>query len=210
MDGGAQEAATTGQLDRNPYAVWSTGSSAGVGGGNVWSKELPADGSWDMGDTLGHHGDRSNSWGANQIRNQDNASLQAYDFSFSPTNDQGQPTNAFRGTELHTPADMKVLEIQRSYSGSGGYGCFIHLEDVETGKRIVVNHLDSVGEFRIGDVIPGGTVFGEQGGSGNARDSYAVHVDIIGTSGAVEDFVRSQQSGTFRSAGERQQRGANS
>jgi len=41
-------------------------------------------------------------------------------------------------------------------------------------------------------------VFGYQGGSGSVPGQYATHVDIVGTLPAVEEFVRSNQSGNFK------------
>ena len=192
------QVAAEGQLDRNPYAVWTTGGSS-VGAGNVTSQLLPADGQFSARDFRGHHSDRSGSWAANQIRDPQNQDLQAYDFTFEQTTDSGQAIDGSAlGTQLHAPADMKVLDLQKNFQGSGGYGKFIHLEDVETGSRIVLNHLDQVGEFKVGQIVSGGTILGAQGGSGNTRSQYAVHLDIIGTASAVEDFVKAQQSGTFR------------
>ena len=190
----------TGQADRGPYTVYTTGSAAGVGGGGVTSRQLRADGQWTTSDWLGHHSDRSNSWAANQIRNSANSNLQAYDFTFEQSNAQGQGIEGTAlGLELILPGDSKVLDIHKSYAGSGGYGMFIHLEDVATGLRYAVNHLDAVSSFSKGQVVAGGTVFGRQGGSGKYRQSYATHVDIVGSSAAVEMFVRAQQTGQYSS-----------
>lgn len=186
-----------GDAGRGRYAVWTTGRRGGKGA--VISEPLAADGSWDAGDFLTHHTDRSDSPAANRIRNARNQDLEAWDFTFEATDRAGRgiPESA-RGLELITPAEMRVLDIQTTYAGSGGYGRFIALEDTETGLRIEVHHLDTVGDFRVGQVLPGGTVIGTQGGSGETRDAYATHVDVVGTAEAVADFVRANQSGKFR------------
>ena len=142
--------------------------------------------------------DRSNSSAAQRIRNGTNQDLQA-DFTFEQIDAQGNGiAGTAQGLPLITPWDSKVLDIQPTFQGSGGYGKFIALEDVETGMRFELHHLDSVGEFSIGQVIPGGTTIGTQGASGNQRYDFATHVDIVGTPESVEDFVRSNQSGKFR------------
>ncbi len=179
---------------RGALGVWTTGRSGGSG---VTSRLLPRD--WDMNDTLAHHSDRSRSWAANNIRNATNQDLQAYDFTFEKLDSRGAPVaGSAKGVELIVPSDSKVIDIQTTYQGSGGYGRFIALEDVETGARLSIHHLDTVGDFRVGQVLRGGTIFGTHGGSGNSRSSYATHVDVVGTRGSVERFVRSNQEGTFR------------
>ena len=178
-------------------AVWSTGRRGGRGG--VTSTPLQGDGAWSAGDFLSHHADRSRSWAANNIRNAANQDLQAYDFTFERADASGRGVaGSARGLELVTPFDARVIDIQHTFQGSGGYGKFIALEDVETGRRISVHHLDSVRDLRKGQIIKGGTVFGTQGGSGNTRSQYAPHVDIVGTTAAVSDFVRANQTGEFR------------
>ena len=182
--------------DRGRYGVFTTGRSRG---GQVTSQELDRSGRWSTRDLLSHHSDRSNSWAANNIRNSKNQDLQAYDFTFERTDQSGAPiAGSAHGLPLMAPADMKVIDIHKAFEGSGGYGKFIALEDVETGLRIEVHHLDSVGDFRVGQILKGGTTIGTQGGSGNTRSAYATHVDIVGTEPAVEQFVRSNQGGTFR------------
>ena len=180
---------------RGRYAVYTTGkTSSGIG-----SPELARDGSWTTANWLEHHSDRSNSSAAQRIRNGTNQDLQAYDFTFEQIDAQGNGiAGTAQGLPLITPWDSKVLDIQPTFQGSGGYGKFIALEDVETGMRFELHHLDSVGEFSIGQVIPGGTTIGTQGASGNQRYDFATHVDIVGTPESVEDFVRSNQSGQFR------------
>ena len=180
---------------RGPTAAWTTGRPGGRG--EVTSRSLAADNGPQ--DWLTHHSDRSNSWAANNIRNSKNQDLQAYDFTFERLDSQGQAiAGSAQGLELIVPADSKVVDIQKSYRGSGGYGMFIALEDVETGLRTSIHHLDSVGAFSVGQVLKGGTVFGTQGGSGSHRHEHQTHVDIVGTEAAVQTFVRSNQTGTFR------------
>jgi len=195
------EASGGGQQSRGErYGLWTTGLS---GGGAVTSVEMPRSGSWAGRDLLDHHSDRSYSWAANNMRNHLNQDLQAYDVTFEKLDANGVPiAGTAQGLPLQTPSDMKVVDIQKSYQGSGGYGMFIVLEDVETGKRIQVSHLDSVGDFAKGQVLSGGTNFGSQGASGRGRHDFATHVDVVGTLEAVELFVHSNQSGEFRTSGE--------
>ena len=190
------EQSTTGQLDRNPYAVWTTGQSQS---GTIQSTPLDANGQWTTDDFRDHHEDRSRSWAANRIRNDQNQDLQAYDFTFEQTDDQGQAINgSAHGLDLISPMDAKVLDIQRTYQGSGDLGCFVVLEFTDTGKRVSIHHMDSVTELAKGQVISGGTVIGTQGAAGTTRNQYPTHVDIVGTSEGVEDFVRANQSGKFK------------
>lgn len=179
---------------RGRTAAWTTGGPSGNA-----SVELARDGSWTSDDFLQHHSDRSNSWAANQIRNAKNQDLQAYDFTFEKVDQSGNPVlGSAQGYPLISHSDSTVLDIQHDYKGSGGLGKFIVLEDVETGERISVHHLDAVGEFEQGQVIQGGTTFGTQGSSGNSKHVYAPHVDIIGTEDAVSQFVLSNQTGQYR------------
>ena len=62
-----------------------------------------------------------------------------------------------------------------------------------------MHHLDTVRDLQKGEIIKGGTVFGPQGGSGNTRNQYAPHVDIVGTTAGISDFFRANQTGDFRS-----------
>ena len=182
------------------YGAWTTGRR---GGGAVTSVELPRNGDWSGRDLWDHHSDRSQSWAANNMRNHLNQDLQAYDVTFEKVDANGVPiAGTAQGLPLQAPSDMKVIDIQKSYQGSGGYGMFIVLEDLETGKRIQVSHLDSVGDFAKGQVLSGGTNFGSQGASGRGRHDFATHVDVVGTLEAVELFVHSNQSGEFRTSGE--------
>ena len=179
-------------------AVWTTGRRGGRGG--VTSTPLRGGGQWSPGDFHAHHSDRSHSWAANNIRNGANQDLQAYDFTFERADSSGRGiAGSAQGLELVTPFDARVIDIQHSFQGSGGYGKFVALEDVETGRRISVHHLDTVRDLQKGQIIKGGTVFGTQGGSGNTRNQYAPHVDIVGTTAGVSDFVRANQTGDFRS-----------
>ncbi len=177
-------------------AVWTTGR----GGSGITSRELNPDGAWSSSQFLAHHSDRSGSWAANNVRNARNRDVAAYDFTFERVGRDGRGiAGTAQGLSLISPWDARVLDIQHSYEGSGGYGRFIGLEDVHTGLRFQVHHLDTVANLRKGALIDGGTVIGTQGGSGNSRHSYATHVDIVGTRQAVEEFVRANQSGRFRS-----------
>ncbi len=163
-------------------AVYTTG-----GPGSVTSTLLPQSGDWDSGDFRPHHSDRSNSWAANNIRNNRNQDL----------DDNGREVGDTRGVDLILPWPAKVVDIQKSFEGSGGYGKYLAVEALDTGLRFEVHHMDTVGDFSKGQELDGGTVIGEQGGSGNSRNQYAVHVDIVGTAEAVEQFVRANQQGTF-------------
>ncbi len=185
-----------GPADTRRSAAWTTGRPGGRGG--VTSQPLDADGDWSATDFLEHHSDRSGSWAANNIRDGRNQDLDAYDFTFEALDEAGNAVEgSAQGLPLITPFDAKVHDIQSSYQGSGGYGRFIALEDMETGLRLSIHHLDTVGDFRKGQVLDGGTEFGTQGGSGNTRHQYATHVDVVGTQEAVEAFVRANQSGEF-------------
>ena len=81
----------SGELGRNPYAVWTTGH--GRGGGGITSEMLSQGGQWGTEDFLRHHSDRSNSWAANQIRNDQNQNPQAYDFTFENATDPSSWSN---------------------------------------------------------------------------------------------------------------------
>ncbi len=187
----------TGQAHRG-HAVWTTGRSRGQGA--VTSRELDRDGQWTRDQFLAHHSDRSGSWAAGNIRDGKNQDVQAWDFTFEKQNQSGQAlAGTAQGLELISPWDARVHDVQHTYAGSGGYGRFIALEDVETGLRFEVHHLDTVADVRKGQLVDGGSVIGTQGGSGATRHSYATHVDIVGTIEAVEQFVRANQSGRFRS-----------
>lgn len=192
-----QSESGSGELDRNPYAVWTTGH--GRGGGGITSEMLSQSGQWGTADFLRHHSDRSNSWAANNIRNEQNQNPQAYDFTFEKTDDQGRAINgSAQGLELITPMDAKVMDIQSTYQGSGGLGCFVVLEFIETGKRVSIHHLDSAAALSKGQIISGGTVIGTQGAAGSTRFQYPTHVDIVGTPEGIEAFVRANQSGEFK------------
>jgi predicted chitinase len=192
-----QNAETNGQA-HSGYAVWTTGRPGGRGG--VTSRELNRNGDWDQNNWLSHHSDRSSSWAANNIRNGKNQDLQAYDFTFERQNARGEGiAGSAQGLELISPWDAKVHDVNPHFYGSGGYGKFIALEDLETGLRFEVHHLDSVADVRRGETLDGGDVIGTQGASGSSRYDYATHVDIVGTPEAVEQFVRANQSGRFKS-----------
>jgi hypothetical protein len=195
--GATSSAATSAPQSRPRQALYTTGGDRV--GSDVRTELLPADGSWSSADFLGHHSDRSNSWAANKIRNEQNQDLQAYDFTLEALNDQGQPiAGSAQGLELITPQDARVIDLQTRYAGSGGLGCFVVLEYLENGKRVSVHHMDSVAELSKGQIISGGTVIGTQGASGTEKFDYATHIDIIGTIEAVEAFVRANQSGEFK------------
>ena len=192
-----QQGDTNGQA-HDGYAVWTTGRVGGRGG--VTSQELDRDGNWTRDDWLEHHSDRRDSWAARNIRNSKNQDLQAYDFTFEKQNARGEaiPGTA-QGLDLISPWDAKVHDVNHSLAQSGGYGKFIALEDLETGLRFEVHHMDSVADVRRGGTVNGGDVIGTQGASGRGRYSFATHVDIVGTAEAVEQFVRANQSGRFKS-----------
>ena len=163
------------------------------------SSQLSQSGQWGPGNFLTHHSDRSNSWAANKIRDENNPNPQAYDFTFEKTDEQGQPINgSAQGLELITPMDARVMDIHSTYQGSGGLGCFVVLEFLETGKRVSIHHLDSAAALTKGQIISGGTVIGTQGAAGTTRFQYPTHVDIIGTPQGIEAFVRANQSGEFK------------
>ena len=171
-------------------ATWTVGK----GGRSV---ELDAE-SWSSSDWLDHHSDRSNSWATNQIRNADNPNPNAWDFVFEQPNAAGRGiAGSAQGLPLQTHTDVRILDIQKSYGGSGGLGQFVIMEDVSTGQRVGVFHMDSVGSFNKGDVVPGGTFLGTQGSAGNTRFSYPAHVHATGTREAVESWVRSQGTGGY-------------
>jgi hypothetical protein len=196
-----EQGATTGQA-HGGHAVWTTGRPGGRGG--VTSRQLNRDGNWSRDQWLTHHSDRSNSWAARNIRNAKNQDVQAWDFTFEKKNQRGEGiAGSAQGLELISPWDAKVHDVQHTYAGSGGYGRFIALEDVETGLRFEVHHLDTVADVRKGQLMDGGSVIGTQGASGSGRYSFATHVDIVGTMEAVEQFVRANQSGRFRSKKQR-------
>ncbi len=171
-------------------ATWTVGK----GGRSV---ELDAE-SWSSSDWLDHHSDRANSWGANQIRNADNPNPNAWDFVFEKPDAMGRGINgSAQGLPLQTHTDVRILDVQKSFSGSGGLGKFVIMEDVNTGQRVGVFHMDTVGNFNKGDVVPGGTFMGAQGSAGNTQFAYPAHVHAVGTKEALEPWVRSQGTGAY-------------
>ena len=73
------------------------------------------------------------------------------------------------------------------------------MEYLDSKLKVSVHHLASVEDgIAAGDQIKGGEIFGYQGGSGTVPGQYPTHVDIVGTIEAVEEFVRSNQSGNFK------------
>ena len=193
----ASTAFETQSSDRS-YGAFTTGRAHP--GAGVESRLLNQGGNWDTGDLLDHHSDRSRSWAAENIRNAKNQDLQAYDFTFERLDEQGRPIDGTaQGLPLYAPVDSKVIDVQLTPAGSGRYGCYVAMEYLDSGLRISVHHLESVEEgIAKGDQIKGGEVFGYQGGSGNVPGQYPTHVDIVGTIEAVEEFVRSNQSGDFK------------
>jgi hypothetical protein len=162
--------------------------------------QINREGAWDSSDWLTHHSDRSDSWAARNIRNAKNQDIQAYDFTFERKNARGEAiAGSAQGLKLISPWDAKVHDVNASFAQSGGYGKYIALEDLQTGLRFEVHHLDTVADVRRGGTIDGGDVIGTQGASGRGRFDYATHVDIVGTAEAVEQFVRANQTGRFRS-----------
>jgi len=186
------------QSDRAPYGAFTTGRAHP--GAGVESRLLNQGGEWNTSNFLAHHSDRSTSWAAENIRNEKNQHLQAYDFTFERLDEQGKAIDGTaQGLPLYAPVDSKVIDVQLTPAGSGGYGCFVVMEYLDSKLRVSVHHLASVEEgIAIGDQIKGGEVFGYQGGSGTVPGQYATHVDIVGTIEAVEEFVRSNQSGNFK------------
>lgn len=188
----------TQSANRDPYAAFTTGRAHP--GAGVESRLLNQGGNWNTTDFLTHHSDRSNSWAANNIRNDKNQQLQAYDFTFERLDERGRPIDGTaQGLALYAPVDSKVIDVQLTPAGSGRYGCFVVMEYLDSGLRIAVHHLASVEEgIAVGTEIKGGDVFGYQGGSGNVPGQYPTHVDIVGTIDAVEAFVRTNQTGEFK------------
>lgn len=184
-----------GQVQAAPLAVWTTGGSG--------SRELPTGGRFSPRDFLAHHHDRTNSDAADRVRAGTGTayeSVDAYDFTFERQDRGGRGVEgtAF-GLPLRVPTDARVLDVQATNAGSGGYGKFILLEYVDTKERVEIHHLAAVGNFKRGQLLSAGTVFGAQGGSGSrSNQDYAAHVDIVGTSHAVETFVRANATGKFR------------
>lgn len=197
-----------GVSERGPTTVVTTGRDAN---GNVVS--LPLTGDYDQSNFLPHHADRSNSWAARQTHNEHNpvGEVNSWDFTFNEVGPDGQPTNIHLGVPLIAPGDARVLDVQTEYEGSGGLGRYIVLEFTEgemAGKRIRIHHLDTVNAYEEGAVVPGGTVVGTQGNSGNDRFSYSEaysHVDAVGTPEAIHYFVQANHTGAYDSniAGER-------
>jgi hypothetical protein len=186
------------QSSDRSYGAFTTGRTHP--GSGVESQLLDQGGNWDTSDLLDHHSDRSTSWAAENIRNAKNQDLQAYDFTFESLNEQDRPIDGTaQGLPLYAPVDSKVIDVQLTPAGSGRYGCFVVMEYLDSGLRISVHHLASVENgITKGGQIKGGEVFGYQGGSGNVPGQYPTHVDIVGTIEAVEAFVRTNQTGDFK------------
>ena len=155
----------------DPRAAYTTGRARN--GAPVGSNLLNQSGEWGAGDFLTHHSDRSTSWAANNIRNDTNQQLQAYDFTFEQLDGRGRPIEGTaQGLALYAPVDSTVIDVQPKPAGSGGYGCFVVMEYLDSGLRIAVHHLASVEKgLSKGDQIKGGEVFGYQGGSGTVPAS---------------------------------------
>ena len=192
----SQQATTEQRGKAGPYAVWTTGGGSSL---------LPR-GNWGAKDLRDHHSDRRNSGAAHRVRASstrvDYNSVNAYDFTFEKMNSNGQAiAGSAHGLPLMVPVRSLVVDIQKTFQGSGGYGKFILLEYLEgdfVGQRVEIHHLDTVGDFRIGHELPAGMVFGTQGASGNSRFGYDTHVDIVGTAEAVVLFAKTNQSGNFK------------
>lgn len=191
----ALEGGSSGEVQAEAYAAWTTGAGG--------SRELASGGTFNSRDFLQHHADRTSSDSADRVRAGTKTpyeSVDAWDFTFEKKGRDGHGVEgtAF-GLPLRVPEDAKVLDIQRTNSGSGGYGKFILLELVESKERLEIHHLSAVGDFSIGQVLAGGTVFGAQGGSGSSSNQdYATHVDVVGTAPAVEKLVRANATGKFK------------
>tara|TARA_B100000614_G_C14397319_1_gene432269 strand:- start:61 stop:735 length:675 start_codon:yes stop_codon:yes gene_type:complete len=193
---------------RGEQAVYTTGRP--YPGAGVISELLGPNGDWTRQDWHAHHEDRSNSWAANVLRGGPNQGLQSYDFTFESLDRNGRPVNgSAHGLPLIAPIDSRVIDLERSMANSGGLGCFVQLEYLDSGLKVAVHHLTSVAPNIVkGGQIKGGTVFGYQGGSGYVPRDFDTHVDIVGTETAVEMFVRSNQTGDFKTRVESERQAA--
>ena len=181
-----------------PYAAWATGGGSSL---------LPQSGDWGEGQLREHHTDRTVSAAADRVRAGRDipyGSVEAYDFTFEKLDSAGNavPFSGL-GLPLMAPTRCRVLDIQKTFRGSGGYGKFILLEYLDgklAGERVEIHHLHTVEDLNKGQVLEGGTVFGTQGGSGSTGpNDFPVHIDIVGTPAAVVHFTKSNQTGTFHS-----------
>lgn len=101
------------------------------------------------------------------------------------------PGNVNYGTDFRTrdlpernlklPVNTKVIQILRddgtrfgTISGHAGYGNSILLE-LPTGERVRLSHLANLPDFKPGETIAAGTVFGTPGATGN---TYGEHLDV--------------------------------
>lgn len=182
--------------DVGPYAVWTTGGGSSL---------LPRD-NWDASDLRPHHSDRTNSAAANRVRASSTPvaynSVDAFDLTFEKMDSNGNAMNgSAQGLPLMVPVRSLVVDIQKTFQGSGGYGKFILIEYLEgdlVGQRVEIHHLDTVEDVRKGEELPAGAIFGTQGASGTTRFGYATHVDIVGTADAVVLFAKSNQTGNIQ------------
>ena len=190
---------------RGEHAVYTTGWPY-PGAPDVTSPLLNQNGDWTTQDWLPHHSDRSRSAAANRIRGGPNQDLQAYDFTLERLDQNGKPIEGTaHGLPLIAPTDAKVFDVERSMPHSGNYGCFVVLEYLDSGLRVAIHHMASVAPNIVkGGQIKGGTVFGYQGGSGKRPRQYPTHVDVVGTEAAVETFIRSNQTGDYKTRIENQ------
>ena len=108
------------------------------------------------------------------------------------------------GTPVGLPAGQwEVVEAFNQASGQGfignkenrGYGNSVLVRNTKTGESLRLSHLSKVSNIRPGQVIPGGTVVGASGATGNVGSAYGgtgAHLDVEyrDSSGNLNDVLR--------------------
>ena len=107
------------------------------------------------------------------------------------------------GTKVSTPpGKWKVVEAFTGARAQGpnnpqqginrGYGNSVLLQNIDTGEKLRMSHLSQVG-VQPGSVVPGGSVIGMTGATGNVAGRTGQHLDLeyYNHQGKVNDFMRS-------------------
>tara|TARA_R100001086_G_scaffold60443_2_gene27911 strand:+ start:629 stop:2071 length:1443 start_codon:yes stop_codon:yes gene_type:complete len=89
------------------------------------------------------------------------------------------------GEPVVSPVDGKVSKINKRDRGKGGRTITILRDD---GLSFYLSHLDTVGDFEIGDIINAGQQVGTLGDSGNAKGTHPhIHFSVYGPRGYFRD-----------------------
>lgn len=116
---------------------------------------------------------------------------------FSGGYNSGTDIGVQPGTQIATPpGQWQVIDsfdqAKNGYIGDNenqGYGNSIHLENMTTGERLRFSHLSQVG-VKPGEQIPGGTVIGASGVTGNTSGPH-VDIEYYDQNGQLGDVLQS-------------------